>query len=133
MIAAFRYEDTTPVRQIHRHHLIRRLHEVLQRQRRRDVVRQHDRHKSGARLRRHAELHAPPEQKPRNDPVPARDGGYADAGLAAFQRDGALFTSLKKRRGRLRRASGAVFGGSVKPFSDDLPLALVPTTGRAEG
>jgi len=37
---------------------------------------------------RHAEVHAPAEQQPREDPVLAHDLRDADAGLVALQRDG---------------------------------------------
>jgi len=86
--------------------LIRRkgqLHELLQGECRRRVVRQRHGCELRALLLRHVELHAPAEQHPRDDPVLARDARDAHARLVALQREDALFVVAEEAPDRRPR------------------------------
>ena len=103
-IDAGRREHAPAVRQVDRRHSVRRLHEITQPKYRRRVVSERDGRKLRALPLRHAELHAPPEQQPRDDPVLARDLRDADAGLVALQGYGALlFVGEEAPQGLPRR------------------------------
>ena len=67
-------KDTPPVGEIDGHHSLRRLHKITQNAGR-YVIGDSDGHKLRAFLLRHAELYAPAEQKPRDDPMLACNAG----------------------------------------------------------
>jgi hypothetical protein len=109
------------------------LHKITQNAGRRYVIGKDDRRKLRAFLLRHAELYAPAEQEPRDDPMLASNAGDRRSGCPLSIAIASFCSSLKKRRAGVIGACRASFEAAVKLLSAADWLALVPTTGRAEG
>jgi hypothetical protein len=96
-------KDTPPVGQVNGHHSLGRLYKITQNAGRRYVIGESDRHKRRALLLRHAELYAPAEQQPRDDPMLAYNAGDRRSRLRALHRDRELLFVAEEAPGRCGR------------------------------
>ncbi len=132
-IAAGGSEDAPSIMEVNGHHALRWTYEIAQGACSGHVVGQHDTGELGARLLRDAELCAPAEQQPGDNPMLARDGRDLGARQLSFPGDREfLFVAEEAPGRRFGRGWIADFGGCQAGSGCEF-LALVLTAGRAEG
>ena len=116
-IAAGGSEDTPSIDEVDGHHALRWTHEIAQGAYGGHVVGQHDTGEFGAPLLRDAELRAPAEQQPGDDPMLARDGRDLGAGQLSLPGDREfLFVAEEAPGRRFGRGRIADFGGRQAAF-----------------
>ena len=116
-IAAGGSEDTPSIMEVDGHHALRWIHEIAQGARGGHVVGQQDAGELGALLLRNAELRAPAEQQPGDDPMLARDGRDLGAGQLSLPGDREfLFVAEEAPGRRFGRGRIADFGGCQAVF-----------------